>query len=34
MIDSYNRSLSIHNNIDLTVDLIPPKDLFIEVRIK
>jgi GINS complex subunit 1 len=33
-IDEYNRSLSMHNNIDLTVDMKPPKDLFIEVRIK
>eukprot|EP00347_Sterkiella_histriomuscorum_P006390 403352945 len=32
-IDTYNKSLSLDNNIDLTVDLTPPKDLFIEVRI-
>lgn len=33
-IDEYNRSLSMMNNIDLTVDLKPPKELFIEVRIR
>jgi len=33
-IDQYNKSLSLENNIDLTVDLTPPKELFIEVRIK
>ena len=33
-IDTYNKSLSSLNNIDLTLDLAPPKDLFIEVRIK
>jgi GINS complex subunit 1 len=32
-IDEYNRSLSLSNNIDLTVDLTPPKELFVEVRI-
>jgi len=34
MIDQYNRTLSDHNNIDLTIDMKPPKELFIEVRIK
>ena len=34
MIDEYNKSLSLNNNIDLTVDMTPPKELFIEVRIK
>jgi len=33
-IDTYNKKLSETNNIDLTVDLTPPKELFIEVRIK
>lgn len=33
-LDTYNKRLSLHNNIDLTVDLTPPKELFIEVRIK
>ena len=32
-IDSYNKRLSEVNNIDLTVDLSPPKELFIEVRV-
>lgn len=32
-LDEYNKSLSLQNNIDLTVDLTPPKELFIEVRI-
>ena len=34
MIDEYNKSISQQNNIDLTVDMKPPKDLFIEVRVK
>lgn len=34
MLDQYNRSQSVHNNIDLTVDMVPPKHLFMEVRIK
>ena len=33
-IDEYNKSLSSLNNIDLTVDMDPPKELFIEVRVK
>ena len=32
-VDNYNKHLSEVNNIDLTVDLSPPKDLFIEVRV-
>ena len=33
-LETYNKSLSLKNNIDLTVDLTPPKELFIEVRIQ
>ena len=33
MIDEYNKSLML-SNIDLTIDMKPPKELFIEVRIK
>ena len=34
LIDEYNRSISLNNNIDLTIDMTPPKNLFLEVRIK
>ncbi len=33
-IDEYNKSISDLNNIDLTTDLTPPKELFIEIRVK
>ena len=32
-VDAYNKNVSRVNNIDLTVDLSPPKELFIEVRV-
>ena len=33
-LDSYTNEYANFTNLDLTVDLTPPKDLFIEVRIK
>ena len=33
-LDAYTNDFSTYCNLDLTVDLTPPKDLFIEVRIK
>ena len=33
-LDTYNETFASYCNLDLTVDLTPPKDLFIEVRIK
>ena len=33
-LDKYNREQSLDNNIDLTTDLNPPKELFIEIRVK
>ena len=32
-LDEYNKSLSEFNNLDLTTDLTPPKELFIEVKV-
>ena len=32
--DNYNNEFASYTNLDLTIDLTPPKDLFIEVRIK
>ena len=34
LLDQYNNEYASFTNLDLTVDLTPPKDLFIEVRIK
>ena len=34
LLDDFNAEYSEFTNLDLTVDLTPPKDLFIEVRIK
>lgn len=31
-IDEYNKQIGV--NMDLTIDMTPPKDLFIEVRVK
>ena len=33
-LDAYTNEYANYSNLDLTVDLTPPKDLFIEVRIK
>ena len=33
-LDAYTSEFSQYCNLDLTVDLTPPKDLYIEVRIK